>query len=110
MPLEDLIEELMGSADRSVLILKRGGRGSEVITNSERFMVPGFPVEVVNTVGAGDSFASGLITSRLNGEDWYHSCRVGNACGAITVSRHGCAVAFPTLKELDTFVTAQGGL
>lgn len=108
--LEDLIDQFMGSADGATLILKRGGRGSEVIMTTERFMVPGFPVEAVNTVGAGDSFASGLITSRLNGEDWYHSCRVGNACGAITVTRHGCAVAFPTRKELDEFVAANGGL
>ncbi|MDJ0498040.1 MAG: 5-dehydro-2-deoxygluconokinase [Acidimicrobiia bacterium] len=108
--LEDLIEELMGSADRTTLILKRGGRGSEVITTTERFMVPGFPVGVVNTVGAGDSFASGLITSRLRGEDWYDSCRIGNACGAITVTRHGCAVAFPTQEELEDFVAANGGL
>jgi 5-dehydro-2-deoxygluconokinase len=73
-------------------------------------MVPGFPVEAINTVGAGDSFASGLITSRLRGEDWYHSCRVGNACGAITVTRHGCAVAFPTREELSEFITTNGGL
>ena len=91
-------------------MLKRGSRGAEVITHRQRTEVPGFPVQAVNTVGAGDAFASGLISSRLRGEDWYHSCRIGNACGAITVTKHGCAVAFPTPVELTDFVESHGGI
>ena len=108
--LEELIGGLIAADHSETLIVKRGARGSEVISFDDRMMVPGFPVEAVNTVGAGDSFASGLIASRLRGEDWYHSCRIGNACGAITVTRHGCAVAFPTRVELDEFAAANGGL
>lgn len=91
------------------IALKRGPRGVSILTKGDRLDVPGFPVEVVNTVGAGDAFASGLIRSRLNGLDWWHSARFANACGAIVVTRHGCASAFPTQSEVETFVADRGG-
>ncbi len=108
--LDGIVGSLVAGGDTATLVLKRGARGSEIITADDRIMVTGFPVEAVNTVGAGDSFASGLITSRLRGEDWYRACRIGNACGALTVTRHGCAVAFPSREELDRFIADNGGL
>jgi 5-dehydro-2-deoxygluconokinase len=80
-----------------------------VLTGGDRIEVPGFDATPVNTVGAGDSFASGLIWSRLQGEGWYQACRFGNACGAIVVTRHGCSAAFPTHDEVVNFVAAAGG-
>ncbi len=87
--------------------LKRGPRGVTILTAADRVDVPGFAVEVVNTVGAGDAFAAGLIRSRLNGLDWWDAARFANACGAIEVTRHGCASAFPTETEVDEFMAAQ---
>lgn len=91
------------------IALKRGPRGVSILTAVDRLDVPGFPVEVLNTVGAGDAFASGLIRSRLRGLDWWSSARFANACGAITVTRHGCASAFPTEAEVEAFVASEGG-
>lgn len=85
--------------------LKRGPRG---VTIFERGAAPldvaGFSVEVVNTVGAGDAFASGLIYGRLQGWGWAESGRFANACGALVVTRHGCAEAMPTLDEVREFL------
>jgi 5-dehydro-2-deoxygluconokinase len=89
--------EIRGNLDEAIrdiiklgieaLIVKRGARGSSVFLNDgRRIDVPGFPVEVVNVLGAGDAFASGFIYGYLNGWDWYKSCRMGNACGAILVT------------------------
>jgi 5-dehydro-2-deoxygluconokinase len=108
--LDDLVAGMFGEERATTLILKRGGAGATVLSGNERTDVPGFAVEAVNTVGAGDSFASGLIWSRLQGHDWYQACRFGNACGAIVVTRHGCAVAFPTYDEVVDFAAAAGGL
>ena len=108
--LEGLVDELVSGGVVATIIVKRGARGSEVITADNRELVPGFPVDVVNTVGAGDSFASGLIWSRLQGWDWYQSCRFGNACGALVVTRHGCAAALPTYEEVIGFTDEKGGL
>jgi 5-dehydro-2-deoxygluconokinase len=57
-------------------------------------------VEVLNVLGAGDAFLSGLMASLLQGKDWAESTQVANACGAIVVSRHACSAAMPTPTEL----------
>ena len=62
--------------------------------------VAGERVEVLNVLGAGDAFAAGLMTGLLRGEDFSAAARLANACGAIVVSRHGCAPAMPTPAEL----------
>lgn len=88
----------------SVIVTKRGPNGATVESADGSLDVPGFPVEVVNTVGAGDSFAAGLIRSRLMGLGWEASARFANACGAITVTRHGCASALPSLSDVEEFL------
>jgi len=107
--LDRLVAQLVASGTTKTVVLKQAARGVVVITGDERLEVPGFAVEVVNTVGAGDAFASGLIWSRLQGWDWYRSCRFGNACGALVVTRHGCAAAFPNHSEVVEFAELQGG-
>ncbi len=66
--------------------------------------VPGFPVEVFNSVGAGDAFMSGFLSGWLRDEPLEASLRLGNACGAIVVSRHGCSPAMPTRDELEYYL------
>jgi len=72
--------------------------------------VPGFPVKVENILGAGDAFASGLLYGFINGWDWYKAARLGNACGAILVTKHGCANFMPTYDEVMMFIQNHGGL
>lgn len=92
------------------LVVKRGEKGSSVyLSGGEVIDVPGFPVDVVNVLGAGDAFASGFVYGYLAGWDWYKSCRLGNACGAILVTRHGCANFNPTFKEVASFIGEHGG-
>jgi sugar/nucleoside kinase (ribokinase family)/DNA-binding MurR/RpiR family transcriptional regulator len=65
---------------------------------------PGFPVEVFNVLGAGDAFMAGFLRGWLRDEPLATCCRYANACGAIVVSRHGCAPAMPTYDELRHFL------
>ena len=102
-------EGLIGGGP-SAVVLKRGPGGVTVYLEDGRHDVAGFPVEIVNTVGAGDAFASGLIARRLAGDDWEAAARFANACGAIEVTRHGCSSAFPTEAEVREFVAERGGL
>ena len=88
----------------STVLLKRGADPTWLFhSDGTRQEVPGYRAEIVNTVGAGDSFASGLIYSRMSGQDWAEAVSFANACGAITVSRPGCSTAFPTLAEVVEF-------
>jgi len=92
------------------LVVKRGAKGSTVFLNDGNVIdIPGFPVEVVNVLGAGDAFASGFIYGYLNGWDWYKCCRMGNACGAILVTKPGCSNFNPTLEEAMAFIDLKGG-
>lgn len=63
-----------------------------------------FSVEVFNVLGAGDAFMAGFARGWLRGESIAACCTLGNACGAIVVSRHGCAPAMPTWVELTEFL------
>ena len=97
-------------AGPEALIVKRGIEGADVyLTNGEVVHAEPFPVEVYNTLGAGDAFASGFIYGHLSGWDWEKSARLGNATGAIVVTRHGCANFMPTMLEVDEFVAERGG-
>ena len=91
------------------LILKRGARGSTVFrVDAPAADVAPFPIEVLNVLGAGDAFASGLLYGYLQGWPLERAARMGNACGAIVVTRHGCANFMPTLDEVAAFVAARG--
>lgn len=89
------------------LILKQGSRGVTVYEREDQVSVDGFAVEALNTVGAGDGFASGLIYGWAQGWDWARAARFANACGALVVTRHGCARALPYRREVDEFLACQ---
>jgi 5-dehydro-2-deoxygluconokinase len=102
--------EAVLEAGPQVLVMKRGGeattaylRGGGVIEAAP------FPVEVCNVLGAGDAFASGLLYGYLKGWDWHRAARMGNACGAIVVTRHGCANFMPFEQEALSFIESRGG-
>lgn len=104
------IEELLALGPK-VLIEKRGREGARVHHPDGRVKdAPGFPVEVHNILGAGDAFAAGFLYGRVSGWDWQKSARLGNACGAIVVTAHGCANFMPTYDEVMAFVDERGGL
>ena len=65
---------------------------------------PGFPVEVYNTLGAGDAFMSGFLRGWLRREPLETCCAYANACGAFAVSRLLCSPESPTFRELQHFL------
>ena len=86
------------------VVLKVGAQGSRIYHSSGHISeAPGYPVEVQNILGAGDSFAAGFLYGYVQGWDWVKAARLGNACGAIVVTRHGCANFMPTLPEVEKF-------
>ncbi|MEP6718955.1 MAG: 5-dehydro-2-deoxygluconokinase [bacterium] len=92
------------------LALKRGGEGTTVyLASGETIEAATFPVEVHNVLGAGDAFASGFLYGYRKGWDWYRAARMGNACGAIVVTRHGCANFMPYEQEALAFIEERGG-
>jgi len=115
LPRDDAAAAILALGPRA-LILKRGGAGAMVYTRGEwgavspvSIAVPPFPVRVLNVLGAGDAFASGFIYGLRQGWSLARAARVGNATGAIIVTRHGCANFMPTWGEVEAFVAERGG-
>ena len=95
---------------RATLVMKRGPQGCVVFEGpipnriEDGAVFAGFPVEVFNVLGAGDGFMAGLLRGWIRGEGWERACTYANACGALVVSRHGCAPAMPSWTELGEFL------
>jgi len=107
--IESAISEIMKSGVET-LVVKRGKDGASIFQpDQEEVKVPGFPVDVLNVLGAGDAFCAGFSYGLLNDWDLYKSVRMGNACGAIIVTREGCANFMPTNTEAMAFVESRGG-
>ena len=87
--------------DVPTLVLKRGERGATVFEGGEETDVPGFPVEVVNGLGAGDAFAAALGQSLLNGLPLAEAVRRGTVAGALVASQLACSEAMPRLVEIE---------
>ena len=102
--------EAVLAAGPATLAMKRGGEATTVyLRGGEVIEAAPFPVEVCNVLGAGDAFASGLIYGYLKGWNWHRAARMGNACGAIVVTRHGCANFMPFEQEALSFIEQRGG-
>lgn len=92
------------------LIVKRGEKGASIHSRDGTVtLVPGFPVEILNVLGAGDAFASGFLYGIINDWNLYKSCRMGNASGAHVVTQKGCANFMPTLEQSLDFINKNGG-
>lgn len=100
----------------AVIVLKVGALGCLIFDGpipedlDDAIRGPGVPVEVFNTVGAGDAFMSGFLRGWLHDEPLERCAELANACGALVVSRHGCAPAMPTWEELEYFLPLVGAL
>jgi len=104
------IQQLLGFG-AEILVEKRGEHGARLHHQGGQVQdVAGFPVEIYSILGAGDAFAAGFLYGYVKGWDVYRAARLGNACGAIVVTKHGCANFMPTLSEVETFVEPYGGL
>ena len=88
----------------SIVVYKRGEKGSITISREGEFETGIFPVEALAPNGAGDAFMGGFVASLVKGLDLPAAVNRGSAAAAITVSRVGCAEAIPTADELDRFM------
>jgi 5-dehydro-2-deoxygluconokinase len=98
------------SYTRALIVIKRGAEGCvcyEAANPGEGFHGPAFEVDAINTLGAGDAFMAGFLSGWLKRASLEECCERANACGALVVSRHGCAPAMPSSEELQQFRTDQ---
>ena len=101
---EEIADFYLNNGAKAVII-KNGASGAYLKTLTEEKIVPGFKVEqVVDTVGAGDGFATGVLSGLLDGESYENALVKGNAIGALMVTSKEDNAILPTEDELQSFI------
>jgi ribokinase len=83
------------------VVVTLGGEGCVVLRRDhEPVRIPGIPVDVVDTTGAGDTFCGVLAAALAQGEDLPDAAKRAVAAGALAVTRPGAQAAVPTEAEV----------
>jgi 5-dehydro-2-deoxygluconokinase len=85
-------------------VVKQGPKGVLACTRDEKVEVPPMPVNVVNGLGAGDSFGGALCHGLLAGWPLLKTIQFANAAGAFVASKLECSTAMPTSAEVEKFL------
>jgi fructokinase len=73
-----------------------GAHGSLITTRETASEHPGFPIELVDSVGAGDAFTAGLVHAYLRGASLAQMAEIGNLCGSFVASQPGATPELPS--------------
>ncbi|KKI94096.1 2-dehydro-3-deoxygluconokinase [Bacillus sp. SA1-12] len=88
-----------------LVIIKLGEEGAYYKTASDEGKINGCKVEqIIDTVGAGDGFAVGVISGLLNNTSIPEAVRRGNAIGALAVQSPGDNDGYPTSHQLEKYM------
>ncbi|MGK3200366.1 PfkB family carbohydrate kinase [Amycolatopsis sp. MEPSY49] len=88
-----------------VAVVREGAKGCRVLEHGRVTDVPGFPVDAVDTNGAGDTHCGVLAAELLRGSTLLDAAVRANAAAALSVTRRGPATA-PRRAEIDKLVEA----
>ena len=88
----------------AAVIVRDGPGGCLLARNGEVRRIPGFPVEAVDTNGAGDTHCGVLAAELLRGTALDEAAYRANAAAALSVQRNGPATA-PARAEIDAFLS-----
>jgi sugar/nucleoside kinase (ribokinase family) len=87
-----------------IVAVKLGVDGALAVKGSRSVSVPAISMQVIDTVGAGDSFDAGFLYGYLNNWDLEKSLRLGTACGSLSTRAAGGTDAQPDLHEALFYV------
>jgi ribokinase len=101
----------LAAAGPGVVVMTLGSEGALVLHNNKIAKVKAYEVQdVLDTTGAGDAFAAGLIAGFIEGLDWSQAARFGCAVAAIKIRHLGARSGLPTRRQVDDFMQfRQGG-
>jgi len=110
LPNENEAKQLAGYADLELalaklaesvptLAVKLGAAGGLVQQGGERVRLRPYSVEVIDTVGAGDSFNAGFLYGFIHQWSLKQSLQLALACGSLSTRAAGGTAAQPTLEE-----------
>jgi ribokinase len=86
-----------------------GEQGAFVATKEGQcFTVPAFPVQVVDTTGAGDSFHGGFLFALSRGYPLHEAVVFASAVAALKCTRLGGQAGLPSYSQVQRFLADRG--
>jgi len=101
--IESVCQALLSKGVQAVL-LTLGPQGSYYVDKQETISTPAYPVKVVDTTGAGDSFIGCFIANKFQGKDIINALKKASACAALTIQGVGVHHAIPWKKDVEEFM------
>jgi sugar/nucleoside kinase (ribokinase family) len=89
------------------IVVTMGERGAAGLFGNEHWRCTAYPWPTIDPSGAGDAFASGLITGVANGWDFAHSLRFASALGASATRAVGTTDSVFTKAQAEQLVAEQ---
>ncbi|MEM9771205.1 MAG: ribokinase [Cyanobacteria bacterium P01_D01_bin.73] len=83
------------------VIITLGDRGSFCATPTETFFTPAIPVNVVDTVAAGDAFNGAIATALCHGQPWKNAVRWATCAAGLSCTRSGAQLSLPNRQDVD---------
>jgi len=90
------------------VLITLGRRGVWLSEQGNGVRIPGFSVQAIDTIAAGDTFNGAFITARLEGMAMHDAVLFAHAAAAIAVTRAGAQPSVPWRTEIDAFLQQQG--
>lgn len=88
------------------VVVKRGALGCLLLTDEGVEEIPAFPVDAVDTTGAGDAFDAGFVAGIVRGCKASEAARWGSAVAALKIGKKGAWTGLPSREELINFLGA----
>lgn len=102
--LEQNIKFIAKETNTAIVCVTLGSHGAVLYCNDTFYHNCGFKVNVVDTVGSGDSFLASLITMLLTGKDPQYAINFASAIGAIVAQNEGANPVIST-SEIEEFLS-----
>ena len=104
---QDLIHAAELLIDRGIkrVVLTMGGDGVLLVDETGGAYIPAVKVEAVDTTGAGDAFTGSMAVGLAEGLSLEEAVRRAVVVAAISVTRPGTQPSFPTLKEVERWIS-----
>ena len=102
----DDLRDLQRRHPQLTIALKLSERGCRILSGETDLQAPGFAVEVIDTIGAGDAFAAAFIWADLQGYSLAECGTIANAMGAASVGRVGAGRNVPSPADLQALLDA----
>ncbi|MEQ4922738.1 ribokinase [Proteus hauseri] len=96
--------EVLHSKGIKHVLITLGSRGVWFSEQGKGMIIPGFRVEAVDTIAAGDTFNGAFVTAILEGKPSIDAIRFAHAAAAIAVTRHGAQSSVPWRDEIESFL------